>query len=299
MNSPESPQLPPASPPASSASPPPLGKKNPWPWIVGGCGCLTIIAVIAVFVAVGIFSAARKTQSALENVVAYQVPTPAKKVESVSPPGAKPALDGIEIPSAPGAGPAPVPSPKQSPPVVPAGWQTYTNTKASIPARLREHFVGFSFSYPAKFEIVPGESNFIKIEESLADPTAGNFTLENLAVGYITASPGVLPGMDQDLIFPMLMEQLSAQFAKGFANYKEIAQVPEDVAGLRGRALLFEAEIKGTDKGDVKFYGKTLLAREQGKEKGVAIIMLATSLDPDVKGPADVGGKGDLAPILR
>lgn len=258
---------------------------------------MTVIAVVVVFVVVGVFSAARKSKSALENVVAYQVPTPANQPETVPPKQAKPGLDAIDIPSAPGAPGTPAPSAKTAPPV-PAGWKTFVNSMATTPAGLKEHFVGFSFSYPGKFEIIPGESNFIKIEESLADPAAGNFTLENFAVGYITASAGVLPGMDQDLIFPMLLQQLSAQFAKGFANYKEVAQVPESVAGLRGRALLFEAEIKGTDKGDIKFYGKTLVAREQGKEKGVAIIMLATSLDPEVKSPADVGVKGDLAPIL-
>ena len=292
MNGSDSPGLP-------AASPPPLGKKNPWPWIVGGCGCLTIIAVIAVFVIVGIVSAARKSKSALDNVVAYQVPTPSDKVEGAPPKGAKPALEGIDIPSAPGAAVTPAQSSGKAPPV-PAGWQKFVNTKATTPAGLKEHFVDFSFSYPpAKFEIIPGESNFIKVEERTVDPVAGNFTLENFAVGYITASAGVLPGMDQDLIFPMLLEQLSKQFAGGFAGYKEVAQVPENVAGLRGMALLFEAELKGTAKGDVKFYGKTIVAREQGKEKGVAIIMLATSLDPDVKSAADVGVKGDLAPILN
>ena len=218
------------------------------------------------------------------NIVLYQVsPEPG---DDLLPPPSAPALPPPSLPTG---------SLVLS---VPSDWTHYVNKITAIPPGLQEHFLDFSFSYPPQFQVVPGDSNFIKVEESIVDPDGGSYTLENFAVGYITANPGVIPGSDLELIFPMLAEQLSSQFAQGFPNYKELSQGPAGVAGQPGLAMLFEAELADTARGNIKIFGKLLLARQPGKEKGVAIIMLASALDPEVTNPAEVGVRGDLAPIL-
>lgn len=199
------------------------------------------------------------------------------------------------------AGTIPTTSPTASAPVpAPPGWKTYVNTIDALPEEMKPKFVPFTFNYPEKFAVIPDdEVNFIKVEESITDPVQGTFTLENFAVGNMIANPEPFPGMDQELIYPMLLEQLGAQFAQGLPNYQKISEAPEKVAGLSGRSALFQAEFKGTDKGDIKFFGKILLVRQPGKERGVVIIMMATSLEPEIKDAADVGVKGDLGAILK
>lgn len=174
-------------------------------------------------------------------------------------------------------------------------FKTYTSTPDNIPAGLRQHFVPFEFHYPKKFEVVPSEENFIKIEEAIREGTDGDFTLENFAVGYIT----IPANADNNTVYPVLLGQLAAQLAKGFPGFREISQAPETVSGERGRAMLWQALMRGTPKGDVTFYGKVVLVRRPSQPIGVAIIMIATSLDPEVKSPAAVGVKGDLATVLR
>ena len=177
----------------------------------------------------------------------------------------------------------------------PRAVQIYTSTADNIPARLRQHFVPFEFHYPKKFEIVPSEENFVKIEEAIRDGADGDFTLENFAVGYIT----VPANADNNKIYPELLRQLAEELAKGFPGFKEISQSPQTVSGQRGRAMLWQALMRGTPKGDITFYGKVILARRPGQPRGVAIIMIATSLDPEVGSPSAVGVKGDLATVLR
>jgi hypothetical protein len=174
-------------------------------------------------------------------------------------------------------------------------FKTYASTPENIPAGLREHFVPFEFNYPKKFEIVPSEENFVKIEEAIRGGAEGDFTLENFAVGFIT----VPANADNNTVYPVLLKQLAEQLAKGFPGFKQISQGPETVAGERGRVMLWQALMKGTPKGDVTFYGKVLLVRRPAQPHGVAIIMIATSLDPEVKSPSAVGVKGDLAMVLR
>ena len=182
---------------------------------------------------------------------------------------------------------------RQAATAVPTGWRRFENSLETTPAGLKANFVPFSFTYPEKFVPTPIETNFIKVEERLTDE-GGAFTLENFSVGYIT-----LPaGPESDAVYTGLLNDLSRAQAAGIPNYREIVQFPEEVAGQRGRALLFEGEVKNSPKGDVRVFGKVIVARKARAERGVAIFMLATSLDPEVKEVRDLGEKGELASIL-
>jgi len=255
-------------------STPPPAKKSPLPWILGGCGCLFLLALIAVLIGSFLFVRSIEKQEPLT-------------------------LDPLRIPSQSDDDPPAPPAPLMPNEPVPSDWITYVSDASAIPPGLAEHFLDFSFAYPPRFRVVPDDSNFIKVEESTVEQDGASYTLENFAVGYLTAGPEVVRGTDQTVIFPELAKQLSAQFAQGFPNYKELGQSPAKVAGLDGLALLFEAEFSDTPKGNIRLFGKLLLARPPGKEKGVAIIMLASSLDPEVSSAAEVGVVGDMGPILE
>ncbi len=169
------------------------------------------------------------------------------------------------------------------------GTTTFLATPGTIPADLRDKFVAFKFDYPSNFQVEPSARNFIKVSESVTEG-GGEFTRENFAVGYVT-----MPTADADnnVVYPQLLAQLSSQFGSQFAQYREIAQMPETVAGNRGRAMTFQAAINTTP-----VFGKVILVRKAGSARGVCLIMLATPKDPAIKSVADVGAKGDLPGIL-
>ncbi len=160
--------------------------------------------------------------------------------------------------------------------------ETFTATPTNIPAEFADNYVPFSFQYPRTWRVVSDPSNFVKVEEG-----EDNVTFENFAVGSVT----IPAEADNNEAYPALMGQLSKSFAQNFPNFQELAQMPEDVGGYRGRSMAWQARLTGTPRGDVDLYGRVLLVREPGQSRGVALIMIATSLDPEVKSAADVGVK--------
>ncbi len=179
------------------------------PWILGGCGCLTLIILVIVIIAIVVNRAKQK-------VVDFKSDF-------------KSALQSIDEKS---------PSPSK------AGWTTYTNVKANLPSNLQSDFVAFSFQYPKSFEVQPQSAvNFVKVEK-YAGGSKGN-TAENFAVGYARFND---PTADSDALYDGLLDQLGQQLAGGFHNYKELRRTFETVDGIRSRTALFQADFNDTPK---------------------------------------------------
>ena len=101
------------------------------PWVLGGCGCLTLIIIVIVIIAIVVYRAKQK-------VVDFKTDF-------------KSALQAVDEKSSTSSK---------------AGWTTYTNTKANLPANLQSDFIAFSFQYPKSFELQPqSEVNFVKVEK--------------------------------------------------------------------------------------------------------------------------------------
>ena len=177
-----------------------------------------------------------------------------------------------------------------------ADLQTYVNSPASFTGTLKDHYSDFSFQYPASWALKeqPGQSgsNFVKVERSLD----GSTTLENFAVGWYT-STGTAAG--DAALFPQLARQLSTQFAAGFPAYRKVSEGPTRVGSYDGYEFRFTGELRGGGR-KVDVYGRAVMlpSGSTTQRNGVALIMLATSLAPEIKSVEDVGAKGELPVIL-
>jgi hypothetical protein len=241
------------------------------PWILGGCGCLTLIIIIIVVV----------------SMITYRAKQRVSEFKS----DFKSALKSIDENQRPAVSPATrTDSDTRSPK---AGWNTYMNVKANLPSSLQSNFVAFSFDYPKSFNLEPqSDVNFVKVEKYAA-AGKGN-TAENFAVGYAWFTP---PEAQSDALYDKLLDQLGQQLSGTFHNYTEVKRTPVSVDGVQSRAALFKADFN--DAAKTMIYGKTIVVHPPGKKNGVTILMLGTSLSRDVKAPDDLGSKGDTADILR
>jgi hypothetical protein len=238
------------------------------PWILGGCGCLTLIGIILAIIGIVTYRAKQKVtefksdfKSALKEVdqTAQALTNPSSTTRT---------------------------TPK-------SGWQTYANVKENLPSALQSNFVAFSFDYPKSFSLQPqSDVNFVKVEKYAAGGK-GN-TAENFAVGYAWFDP---PDADSDALYDKLLDDLGKQLAGSFHNYKELKRQPETVGGVKSRAALFQADFN--DSAKTMIWGKTIVVHPTGKKNGVTILILGTSLGRDVRGAYDLGVKGDTADILR
>ena len=182
--------------------------------------------------------------------------------------------------------------------VPPAGAVKFTNSSADLDGKLAEKYFDFSFYYPNNWKTdpsagIPGASNFAKVERRIPP----DFTQENFAVGWYT-SKGTFAA--DEATFPQLVEILGANLAKGFPGYRKVSEGPTKINSLDGYEFRFESESKNTEKGDIKLWGRVIFLPSgvEGQETGATLILLATSLAPEVSGVADVGEKGEMPVIL-
>lgn len=178
----------------------------------------------------------------------------------------------------------------------------YANSPQGLSGKLKENYVDFSFEYPTTWQLKEtGQSadaqNFVKVERGLSDTSKGEFTAENFAVGYFSSTGDAAKDAT---LFPKLVQQLSSQFKEGFPDYKKLSEGKTKIGDLNGYEFRFQSKVENTPRGPVTLWGRAvLLPNPDNTQKGVALIMLASSLAPEIKSAADVGEKGQLPSILK
>ena len=183
--------------------------------------------------------------------------------------------------------------------VPPPGTTKFANSTTKLDGKLAEHYIEFTFYYPEtwltdKKAGVSGSSNFVKVERLLPP----DFTQENFAVGWYN-SKGSFEA--DSPTFPRLVEQLSASLAKSFPEYRKVSEGPTKVNSLDGYEFRFVSLSKGTEKGDLQLWGRVVFLPTgiEGQTAGATLVMLATSLAPELSGVEDVGVKGEMPVILE
>lgn len=182
--------------------------------------------------------------------------------------------------------------------------KTYRNQIEKISARHQKHFVPFRFSYPASWEPDPeagteADSNVVKVERDIKLGDAGEFTLENFAIGYCDVSGGSAELVKTEMQF--LTEEFKKSFAGGFPEFKALSEGEKKFAGYDGYGFDFSSHIKNDAIGDLMLWGRVILLAPGAikQEHGIAVVMLASSKSADVKGIDDLGVKGELPTILK
>lgn len=183
--------------------------------------------------------------------------------------------------------------------VAPPDTTRFTNSQANLDGKLAEHYLDFSFYYPTSWEVdpkagVPGASNFAKVERRLPP----DFTQENFAVGWYT-SKGTFAA--DESTFPQLVDVLGASLGKNFPEYRKVSAGPTKVNSLDGYEFRFVSVSKGSEKGDIHVWGRVIFLPTgvSGEQTGATLVMLTTSLAPELSGVEDVGAKGQMPVILE
>jgi hypothetical protein len=183
--------------------------------------------------------------------------------------------------------------------VAPPNTVKFTNSQANLDGKLAEHYLDFSFYYPRDWQTDPkagtsGASNFAKFERRLPP----DFTQENFAVGWYT-SKGTFAA--DESTFPQLVQVVGTNLANSFPEYQKVSEGPTKVNSLDGYEFRFTSISKGTEKGDIEVWGRVIFLPTgvAGEQTGATLIMLATSLAPELSGVNDVGAKGETPVILE
>lgn len=182
--------------------------------------------------------------------------------------------------------------------VVPPNSTKFVNSRAKLDGKLAEHYVDFSFYYPNTWKLdpgagVPGASNFVKVDRFLPP----DFTQERLIVSWYESGGTFESDRSK---FPDLVESFSAKLSKSLPAYEKVSEGPTKVNSRDGYEFRFQGLSKGTEKGDVSFWGRVIFLppAKEGDKNGVTLLMLTSSLAPELTSVSDVGAKGGLPLIL-
>ena len=270
--------------PAQPTAPPPGKRKSKLPMVLGILVVLLVLGagglVAAYFFVVGPMLAARKVVVVEPSPPPTKEPTP--NIETTPNDVGETNKDVVP------------PPPPYSPP---ADAVEFVNSSNSLDGQLAEHYVDFSFYYPNRWQKdpaagTPGARNFVQVERRLPP----NFTQENFAVAWNSSAA---PVAENRALFHTLAENLGAQFAKKFPGYRKVSEGETKLGVYDGYEFRFESMSPNTAKGDLKLWGRViLLAPVDGGKNGVTLLMLATSLAPELKSVDDVGLKGELPMML-
>lgn len=271
--------------PAQPTAPPPVKKKSKLPLVLG---ILVVLLVLGAGLGVAAYLFGPKIISALQsrrsNPEPSSLPTkePTPNIETTPDDVGKTNKDVVPEP------------PPYSPP---ADVVEFVNSSKNLDGQLAEHYVDFSFYYPNRWQKdpaagTPGARNFAQVERRLPP----DFTQENFAVAWNSSAA---PVAENRALFHTLAENLSAQFEKKFPGYRKVSEGETKLGVYDGYEFRFESMSPNTAKGDLKVWGRVIfLAPVDGGKNGVTLLMLATSLAPELKSVDDVGIKGELPMML-
>jgi hypothetical protein len=271
--------------PAQPTAPSPVKKRSKLPLVLG---ILVVLLVLGAGLGVAAYLFGPKIISALQSRRSTPEPSPlptkepTPNIETTPDDVGKTNKDVVPEP------------PPYSPP---ADAVEFVNSSRSLDGQLAEHYVDFSFYYPNRWQKdpaagTPGARNFAQVERRLPP----DFTQENFAVAWNSSAA---PVAENRALFHTLAENLSAQFQKKFPGYRKVSEGETKLGVYDGYEFRFESMSPNTAKGDLKVWGRVIfLAPVDGGKNGVTLLMLATSLAPELKSVDDVGIKGELPMML-
>jgi hypothetical protein len=274
---------------APSAPLPPVAavpkKKSKLPWIIVG---LLLFFLLGGGALAGVFFFVVKPR--LDQMAASERPPVNENRPIVE------TNSNTEPPTPPVAQPTPSPVDTFVPP---SDAVQFTNSKDNLDGPLADHYFDFSFYYPKSWAADPkagvaGATNFVKVERRIPP----DFTQENFVVRWYPSTgtyAGDLPS------FPKRVEEFSASLAKAFPEYKKVSEGPTKVNNLEGYEFRWEGLSKGTEKGDLRLWGRVIFlpTGNEGDTSGATLSMFTTSLAPELSSVEDVGVHGEAPVILE
>src|SRR5712692_2748305 len=254
-------------------------------------GILAVLLVLGVGVLGAAYIFAIRPMLAARRVVVVPTESPRPQTPTEPTPNVETTPTNTETPN-------PIAQNEPPPYSPPSDAVEFVNSNKNLEGKLAEHYVDFNFYYPERWVKdpkagVPGATNFARLQRQLS-PDAPQ---EILSVSWYEAT-----GSEETdrASYPQLVEQKSSQLAKNFPEYRKTSEGPTKMGPYNGYEFRFEAMYRNSERGDIKTWGRVIfLPPVDGSKNGVTLLMLDSSLAPEVKSVDDVGVKGELPMILE
>ena len=169
----------------------------------------------------------------------------------------------------------------------------YENSREGRSGALLENYVDFSFDYPKTWTIRtvdPDNINFVTVER-----TVDAKTYENLNVGYFR--PAATDAENQ-AIYRQVLGQIEGQFSQQFRDFRKVREGSTKVGNYAGHEALFDGNVD-VDGKRVDVFVRAIFLTTPAGDKGVSMMMIGTTLNPELDEADDLGEDGELPIALK
>lgn len=169
----------------------------------------------------------------------------------------------------------------------------YDNTRDGRTGNLAENYVDFGFDYPKLWSVTttdPDNINFVTVERSVDGKT-----YENLNVGYFRPAPSE---EENRQLYRQVLGQIEGQFSQQFRDFRKVSEGPTKVGQYDGYEALYDGNVEVEGR-RVDVFVRAIFIPTPDGTKGVSMMMVGTSLNPDLKQADDLGKKGQLPIVLE
>lgn len=169
----------------------------------------------------------------------------------------------------------------------------YVNSREGRTGDLAENYVDFSFDYPKSWTIKtqdPDNANFVTVDHSVDGKT-----YESLNVTYFR--PASTEAQNQEF-YRQVLGQIESQFAQQFRDFRKVTDGPTKVGAYDGHNALYDGWVQ-VDGRRVNVFVRAIFLPGPGGGKGVSMMMIGTSLNPELEEADDLGTKGELPVVLE
>lgn len=180
-----------------------------------------------------------------------------------------------------------------------SGMRVYTNSRDGLHALIAGDFVDFSFHYPASWESMPRSENpaqFVNIVRRAVVRDSPAAVTDNISVAPFRGT--MRDRAEIDTTLAELAKYVEQMLGPVVTNFRVVSKGETRLAGNVAYEVRIEAVgAKLETRGD-RLYGRFIILPPAARRGGLLLMLIASSTSPGVKGPADVGEKGELAAVI-
>lgn len=168
----------------------------------------------------------------------------------------------------------------------------YENTREGRTGKLAENYVDFSFDYPKSWTLKtndPDNINFVTAERNVEDKTYENFN-----VGYFRPAP---TDEANEQLYREALGAVENQYAQQLREFRKVSEGSTKVGKYTGHEALYTGYIEAEAQ-RIDVFIRAIFLPSPNPGQGVSIMMIGTTLHPDLKRAEDLGTKGELPVLL-
>lgn len=169
----------------------------------------------------------------------------------------------------------------------------YENTREGRTGNLAKNYVDFSFDYPKSWTLTTNDPDNINFVTAARDVEGK--TYENFNVGYFRPAP---TDEANEQLYRQALGTIENQYTQQLREFRKVSEGSTKVGKYTGHEALYAGFLEAEGQ-RIDVFIRAIFLPSPDATKGVSLLMIGTTLNPELKRAEDLGTKGELPVLLE